>query len=713
MGILCWPMLITFANFGKLASMIIGCLISFAGTAVADEGMWLFNAPPLKQLKEKYNFEPTPQWLDHLQKASVRFNSGGSGSFVSANGLVITNHHVGADTLQKISSQEHNYLRDGFYAKTQTEEIKSTDLELNVLFSTEDVTARVNGAVKSEMTPNRASAARSSAIAQIEKESKERTGLRSDVVTLYQGGAYHLYRYKRYDDIRLAFAPEQQMAFFGGDPDNFEYPRFDLDICIFRVYENGQPARIDNFLKWNLRGPSDGELTFVSGSPGKTDRQLTLDELADTRDRFLPYLLRMFNRREVLLLAYGGRSFENARRARDDLFGDQNNRKRYDGYLAGLLDPEIWSQLQAREQKLRDAITRDPKLRSTRAAYDRIKNAQAEIAKNAPLYNYLEMERPSTIGYRGPRALSGNLFKYARLLLRAIDERAKPNGERIPAFRDSARESLELELFSTEPIYDDYEILRLTDSLTDFATQFGADTSLVQKVLAGKSPHARAVELVTGTKLKEVAVRKDLYGKEAAALQAAHDPMLDLARLIDGPARDARKIYDAQTEIKKQAYSEIAKARFAIEGASSYPDATFTLRLSYGKVRGYEQDGKQIPAFTDFAGLYQRSAEHDNKAPFDLPQRWIDKKANLNLATHFNFVSDADIIGGNSGSPVVNKANEFVGIIFDGNIQSLVLDCIYADKQARAVSVDSAAITEALRKVYDAGALADELEGKK
>jgi len=462
-----------------------------------------------------------------------------------------------------------------------------------------------------------------------------------------------------------------------------------------------------------LRGPSDGELTFVSGSPGKTDRQLTLDELADARDRFLPYLLRMFNRREVLLLAYGGRSFENARRARDDLFGDQNNRKRYDGYLAGLLDPEIWSQLQAREQKLRDAIGRDPKLRPTIAAYDRIKRAQAEIAKNAPLYNYLEQERPSTIGYRGPRALSGNLFKYARLLLRAIDERAKPNGERIPAFRDSARESLELELFSTEPIYDDYEILRLTDSLTDFASQFGANDPFVQKVLAGKSPHGRAVEFVSGTKLKDVALRKDLYAKNAAALQAAHDPMIDLARLIDGPARDARKIYDAQEETKKQAYSEIAKARFAVEGASSYPDATFTLRLSYGTVRGYEQDGKQIPAFSDFAGLYQRSAEHDNKPPFDLPQRWIDKKANLNLATHFNFVSDADIIGGNSGSPVVNKAGEFVGIIFDGNIQSLVLDCIYTDKQARAVSVDSSAITEALRKVYDAGTLADELEGKK
>ena len=713
MGILCSPMLITFSNFRKLASMTIGCLIAFAATAAANEGMWLFNVPPLKQLKEKYNFEPTPQWLEHLQKASVRFNSGGSGSFVSENGLVITNHHVGADTLQKISSQEHNYLRDGFYAKTQTEEIKSTDLELNVLFSTEDVTARVSGAVKSEMTPNQASAARSSAIAQIEKESKEKTGLRSDVVALYQGGAYYLYRYKRYDDIRLVFAPEQQMAFFGGDPDNFEYPRFDLDICIFRVYENGQPARIDNFLKWNLRGPSDGELTFVSGSPGKTDRQLTLDELANTRDRFLPYLLRMFNRREVLLLAYGGRSFENARRARDDLFGDQNNRKRYDGYLAGLLDPEVWSQLQAREQKLRDAISRDPKLTSTTTAYDRIKNAQAEIAKNAPLYNYLEMERPKTTTYRQPRAFVSNLFKYARLLVRAVDERAKPNGERIPEFRDSARESLELELFSTEPIYDDYEILRLTDSLTDFASQFGANDPFVQKVLAGKSPHARAVELVSGTKLKDVASRKDLYPKNAAALQAAHDPMIDLARLVDGPARNARKIYDAQEETKKQAYSEIAKARFAIEGTSSYPDATFTLRLSYGTVRGYEQDGKQIPAFTDFAGLYQRSTEHDNKSPFDLPQRWIDKKSKLDLSTHFNFVSDADIIGGNSGSPVVNKAAEFVGIIFDGDIQSLVLDCIYTDKQARAVSVDSAAITEALRKVYDANALADELEGKK
>src|SRR6266550_4980424 len=342
---------------------LCGLLTSLSDRAFGDEGMWLYTAPPTKQLKEKYNFEPSKQWLDHLQKSSARFSSGGSGSFVSADGLVITNHHVGADALQKVSDEQRNYLRDGFYARTRVEEKKCVDLELNILMSIEDVTARVNSAVNSDMTSEQASDARRGAIATIEKESKDKTGLRSNVVTLYQGGAYHLYRYKRYDDVRLVFAPEQQIAFFGGDPDNLEYPRYDLDICIFRVYENGQLAKIDNFLKWNSHGPNDGELTFVSGSPGKTDRQLTMAELADRRDRAGPYVLSMFKRREVLLLAYSARSFENARKARHDLFGDQNNRKRYNGYLAGLLDPQIWSALEAREQKLRAAITRDPKLR--------------------------------------------------------------------------------------------------------------------------------------------------------------------------------------------------------------------------------------------------------------------------------------------------------------------------------------------------------------
>jgi len=671
----------------NVVSLLFLCVLltSLSDRAFGDEGMWLYTAPPTKQLKEKYNFEPSKQWLDHLQKSSVRFSSGGSGSFVSADGLVITNHHVGADALQKFSNEQHNYLRDGFYARTRVEEKKCVDLELNVLMSIEDVTARVNSAVNSDMTSEQASDARRGAIATIEKESKDKIGLRSNVITLYQGGAYHLYRYKRYDDVRLVFAPEQQIAFYGGDPDNFEYPRFNLDICIFRAYENGQPAKIDNYLKFSAHGPADGELTFVSGHPAKTDRQLTLDELADMRDRELPRFQSFFKRREVLLHSFGERSFENSRRIREDYFSTTNNRKRYDGYLAGLLDPEVWKALQAREQKLRDAISADSKLRSTVSAYDRIRTAQQEIAKTALIY------------------------KYARLLLRAADERAKPNNERFQEFRDSNRESLELELFSAEPIYDDVELLTLTDSLTDLCNAFGAEHPLVKTVLGNKSPHDRAFELIKATQLRDVATRKKLYAGGKAAVDAAHDPMIDLARAIDSTARTAKKTFETQEEIKHQAYAEIAKARFAMEGTSNYPDATFTLRLSYGTVRGYEENGKQVPAFTNFQGMFERAAEHKNKEPFDLPQRWIDKKEKLALTTPFNFVSDADIIGGSSGSPVVNKAGEFVGIIFDGNIQSLVLDCIFTDKQARAVSVDSAATIEALRNVYDAQPLVDEL----
>ena len=683
--------------------------VAASNRAIGDEGMWLYTAPPLKQLKEKYNFEPTKEWLDHLQKSSVRFSSGGSGSFISTNGLVITNHHVGADALQKFSDQQHNYLRDGFYAPDRGGEKKCVDLELNVLMSIEDVTAPVNSSVKSGMTSEQAADARKAAIAAIEKESKDKTGLRSNVVTLYQGGLYHLYRFKRYDDVRLVFAPEEKIAFYGGDPDNFEYPRFDLDICIFRAYENGQPARIDNYLKFNPNGPSDGELTFVSGHPAKTDRQLTVDELADMRDRELPRFLSFFKRREVLLQSFAARSLENQRRVRGDYFGVANNRKRYDGYLAGLLDPDIWKSLMDREQKSRSAISSDPKLAAANAAFGRIKNAQQEIAKNMLVYSYFEQERPKFGIYRQPRAFYSTLFKYARLLVRAADERAKPNDQRFEEFRDSNRESLELELFSTEAVYDDVELLTLSDSLTDLCNAFGAQHPLVKIVLANKSPHDRALELIKGTHLRDIGFRKKLYEGEKAALDSAHDPMIDLARAIDQTARQAKQTFETQEEIKHQAYGEIANARFAVEGTSNYPDATFTLRLSYGTVRGYEENGKQVAPFTNFEGLFDRANEHQNKDPFELPPRWIAKKDKLALNTNYNFVSDADIIGGSSGSPIVNKAGEFVGIIFDGNIQSLVLDCIYTDKQARAVSVDSAAIIEALRNVYEAQPLVDEL----
>ncbi len=668
----------------------------------ADEGMWLFNAPPLKQLQDKYGFTPTQDWLDHLQKASVRFNIGGSGSFVSADGLIITNHHVGSDALQKFSDAQHNYLRDGFYAQTQAEEKPCLDIELNVLMSIADVTARVKAAVKPEMDAAAAVAARRAVIADIEKESNDKTGLRSNVVTLYEGGEYQLYCFKRYTDVRLVFAPEVGIAFYGGDPDNFEYPRFDLDICIFRAYENGQPAHPAQYLKWSANGSADHELVFVSGHPGSTRRQNTVDVLTDERDRKLPLSLALLYRREVYLQSYSERSLENARRARDDLFGIQNSRKALNGELAGLLDPEFFGKLVSHEAAFRQKLD-GGKFPEAVAAYDKIATAQKAIVKVAVVSNY----------YEGARGFNSTLFQIARTLLRAADERPKPNAVRLPEFRESSRPSLELDLFSTEPIYDDFEELKLADSLTSLAAQFGEEDPLVKQVLAGKGPRERAVELISTTKLKDVAVRKKLYEGGAAALQGFADPMLDLARTIDPLARSVRKTVEEQDEIQQQAYGEISKARFALEGASDYPDATFTLRLSYGTNEGYEEDGKGVPAFTDFAGLYQRATEHENHPPFELPARWVASKGNLKLDTPFNFVCTADIIGGNSGSPVVNKAGEFVGIIFDGNIQSLPLDYAYTDKVARAVSVDSRAIIEALSKVYHADALVHELTSAK
>jgi peptidase S46-like protein len=691
-----------------IASMLgFPLALLIASKSQADEGFWLFNAPPLKQLQEKYHFTPDANWLEHIQKSSVRFNSGGSGSFVSPNGLVITNHHVGADALQKFGDAQHNYIRDGFYAATPAEEKPCFDLELNVLESIEDVTDRVNAAVPPGAKPDEALADRRKASAEIEQESTKATGLRSDVVTLFEGGSYQLYRYKRYTDVRLVFAPESGIAFFGGDPDNFEFPRYDLDICLFRVYENNQPVHSQPYLFFGTGGLSEHDLVFVSGHPGSTERLHAVAELAEQRDLILPLRLAALYRKEVLLNTYSERSTENERRAREDLLYVQNSRKAFRGRIAGLLDAETFQQLSAKENELKSAAAKDARFGDVADAYTQIEKAVSSNRESVIQFFYYEGIREKPLGF------DSELFKLARKLVRAATERAQPNSVRLPEFRDSARAPLELALLSEAPIYDDLEILKLSDSLSELVAHYGLADPVVRDLLKGKSPHDRAYELVSGTRLQDVRFRRQLYDGGLAALNAVSDPMIELAKMIDGTARQTRQALEEQKETESKAYAEIAKAKLALEGGQFAPDATFTLRLSDGTVEGYEEDGKTVPAFTDFAGLFQRADQHENHPPFQLPSRWVEKRNAVDPHTPFNFVSTADSVGGNSGSPMINRNGEFVGILFDGNIQTLVWENLYTDKQARAVAVDSRAILEALKNVYQVPALVSELTGQR
>lgn len=685
-----------------VGAAVVACLVAGA-TLRADEGFWPFNAVPRAAIEQAYDFGVTDQWLRHVQLASVRFG-GASGSFVSPDGLVLTNHHVGRGAIQQLSTPDRDLIKLGFHARTRAEELKVPAMELTVLQSIEDVTARVNAAVTPAMSQADAFAARRGAIATIEKASTDATGLLSTVVTLYQGGLYHLYRYKKYGDVRLVFAPEHGIAFFGGDPDNFTYPRYNLDITLFRVYENDKPAKIEHYLKVSASGAADGELVFTSGHPGGTQRLYTLAHLEYLRDVSMPANLERLERMREARLRYAALGAEQARQVQSDVFGIENSLKSMRGQLAGLKDQAVIARKQASEAALRKAVAADP---ATQAAYG---DAWGQIAASRKVARDVMTDQAFLEGAQG---LDTRLFSIARSIVRVVEEREKPNADRLPEYTEARMASFERQLYSPAPIYPAAETAKLADSLAFMREKLGAGHALVTQILAGKAPEARAEELVGGSTLADVAARRALVEGGKAAVAASKDPLIQLALAIDAPSRAVRKKgEDEVASVERDAYAKIARAVFATQGTSAYPDGTGTLRLSYGRLKGYTENGAPVAPFSDYAGLYARHAQFAGKAPFDLPQRWLDRKAALDLRVPFNFVSTNDIVGGNSGSPVINRNAELVGVVFDGNIQMLPGYFVYEGSVNRTVSVDSRGILEALRKMYDAGPLVDELLGR-
>lgn len=668
--------------------------------ARADEGMWTFDNPPLKQWKERYNFEPSKEWLDHVRLASARLQDGGSGAFVSANGLVMTNQHVASGQLGKMSTKEHDLVKEGFYARTLAEEVKCPDLEINVLVSYEDVTSRVQGAAKAGASDREANEQRKAEMAAIEKESTDRTKLKSEIVTLYSGGEYWLYRYKKYTDVRLVFAPEEQIAFFGGDYDNFTYPRYNLDVSFLRVYENDQPAKTEHFFKWSAKGPADGEFVLLSGNPGSTNRLLTNAQLQFQRDLGNPLQMQVWSSRRAALNRYAATGAEQARRAGATRRSLENSIKRLESQQAGLLNARLMGKKEAEEKALRAAIAAKPEWQRAYApAWDQVATAYGALPKYAKRLAFTTLS-PSRLG------------SLASVLVRYAEEIRKPNASRYDEFRDARIEALKANLLSPAPIYPDMEESALAAWLEEAQKTLGNEDPFIRAALNNSTPAEVAKQLINGTKLADVNVRKSLFEGGADAIAKSDDPLIVVARRIEPIIRELRAWNEENIlSVDTSAGQKLAAARFAVYGKNIHPDATFTLRLSYGRALGYSEDTTLVPFKTTFYGLYDRAEGFGEKPPYDLPVRYKEGRNKFDLSTPFNFVYTADTIGGNSGSPVINRNAEVVGLNFDSNIQKLPNRYVYVDEEegGRAVAVHSMAIIEALRKLYDAGKLADEI----
>jgi hypothetical protein len=678
--------------------LITLCLLSCAAPVLADEGMWTLDNPPTKRIHDAYGFTPGQAWIDKAMRASARLAQGCSASFVSRGGLVLTNHHCVARCVEELGDAGHDMLKAGFVARSRGEEHQCPAMEVNRLEQITDVTKEVTDATagldgaayKAASTAVRARLTTACVGADGNK-------VRCDVVDLYHGGQYKLYRYHRFQDVRLVFAPEQSVAFFGGDPDNFNFPRYDLDMSMVRVYEDGKPAVVKDYFPVSAKGPAAGELVFVTGHPGSTQRELTVSQLTTRRNLILPdALLRLAEYRGVLE-EYRTTGSEPSRYATAELFYVENSYKALRGQLEALLDAQIFQKKIDEESVLRAYAQGRPELAEAAGAWDATDKAEAAYRSLFRERSALERGNPFMTDY----------FGFARTLVRGTAERAKPNAERLPEYADAALPEVEARLLSPAPVHPEFEKLRMGWALTKMRESLGADHPLVKQILGKESPEQLAARLVDGTHLGDPEVRKALWTGGAAAVAASQDPFIQFAAAIDPAARALRKRYEAEVESVEQKSAErIARVRFARAGTDTYPDATFTLRISYGAVKGWDEAGVPVAPFTRIGGAFDRATGAD---PFRLPDTWIKARDTLDLAKPFNFVSTNDIIGGNSGSPVIDRDGRLVGLIFDGNIHSLGGAYGYDGASNRAVAVDSAAILEALEKIYGAKAIADEM----
>jgi hypothetical protein len=659
--------------------------------------MWTFDNPPLDYLEERYGFRPTPDWLEHMRLSSLR-SGGCSASFVSADGLVMTNHHCSRGCISAVSDAEHDYYEDGFHAATREEEPVCPGLALDQLIEIEDVTQRVDAAAPAGVSDEEATRLKAEARGRIQEECASATGYRCQVVSLYNGGIYSLYKYRRYSDVRLVFAPEGQAAAFGGDPDNFTYPRHDLDVTFWRIYENDEPFHPEHYLTWSEAGAVEGEMILITGNPGTTLRLRTVAQLEYLRDASYTGQLESFEQRLAVYRELAAKDEAAARLYRDNIFFLENSFKQFVGYVKGLNDPQLMGSKQAWERSFRAAVEADARLQAEYgSAWDEIARINHVLTQLYPESRHTSFANLRTLGL-------------ARDIVRYTAELAKPATERAMSEEDLA--ALERGVFSERPIDQDFEEKLLALRLAAARDVLGAEHPWVQAALQGREPAAAARVLIRETALTEVAARRALVEGGVAAVEASRDPAIVLARTTDARARELAQQREELEAVEAVHEGRVARALFEVYGTMLPPDATFTLRLQDGVVRRYTYNGTYAPYKTTFYGLYDRAASFDYEEPWHLAPRWVERKDALDLSAPLNFVSTADIIGGNSGSPVVNRNAEVVGLVFDGNIEFFPHRFLFReDGSGRTVSVHSVAIIEALRKVYDAGALADEIQG--